>query len=398
MERVVVIGAGLSGATIARLFAESGMDVIVYDRRNTIGGNTFDYVDENGIRIQAFGPHVFHTNDKLVFDFLSLFTDWTKYEHKVMAHLRKDKQVPVPFNLNSLFSTFPKEKAERIKNALIEEYGYGAKVSILALKQNQRKEIRELYDYVYKNIFYIYTLKQWRMKPEHLGKDVIERVPVLISEDDRYFDDEYQYMPADGFTNMVTNMLRHPKIKLKLGTDARNEISISDGNIYFANKPFDGLMFYTGSIDELFDYKYKVLPYRSLKFKFKLEPTASFQDTAVVNYTTSDSFTRITEFKKFTGGTNDDVTVIMKEYGKPYKKGKNFPYFPILTKKTRAHYQKYLDEAKAYKNLYLLGRLGTYKYINMDQAVRNAIDLYQEITGEQFDLSQINVQALDKSL
>lgn len=389
MERVVVVGAGLSGATIARLFAESGMEVIVYDKRETIGGNAYDYLDGNDIRIQPYGPHIFHTNDKQVFDFLSLFTEWREYEHKVTAHIRKDKLVPVPFNLNSLFALYPDKRANALKELLINEFGENAKVPILTLKRHKNKEIKELGEYVYKNIFYIYTLKQWHMKPEHLGKEIIERVPVYLSNDDRYFTDKYQYMPTNGFTKMISNLLAHPKIKLKLKTQASSEISISDGKIYLANQPFEGLLIYTGCVDELFNYKYKPLAYRSLKLKIKTLPINSYQQTAVVNYTTSAKFTRITEFTKYTCDEKE-YTVIMEEYSKPYKKGKNIPYFPIPTEKTKAHYQKYVEEAKAYKNLYLLGRLGGYKYINMDQAVRNAIDLYEKITGEEFDLSLIN--------
>ncbi len=378
MEKIIVVGAGLSGATIARLFAESGKDVIVMDKRDTIGGNAYDFVDRNGITVQPYGPHIFHTNEKKVFDFLSQFTEWNKYEHRVLAKVRKDKLVPVPFNLTSLFDLYSKEKAERIKQTLIDEIGIDQKVPILQLKNHKSWEIRRFADFVYKNIFYIYTMKQWGFKPEHLGEEVMNRVPVYLSYEDRYFTDEYQYMPKDGFTAMISNILRHPKIQLKLGTDAHRELILSGGQIYFGGQPLDGTLIYTGCVDELFDYKFGVLPYRSLKFKFETVKTPSYQPSAVVNYTTSNKFTRITEFTKFTCEPKD-TTVIVKEYAKSFKPGKNIPYYPIPIEKNYKHYAKYQEEAKKYKNLYLLGRLANYKYINMDIAVKNAMDLFDKM-------------------
>lgn len=385
MEKVIIVGAGLSGATAARLFAEGGYDVIVMDKRPYIGGNAYDTIDKNGILIQPYGPHIFHTDIKEVFDFLSRFTEWNKYEHKVLARVRKDKLVPVPFNLTGLRSIFPSDKAERIEKVLVEEIGIDNKVPILKLKQHKNAEIREFADYVYKHIFYIYTLKQWGFKPEQLGEAVMNRVPVYVSHEDRYFTDTYQYMPKQGFTEMISNILRHPHIKLKLGMDAKQEIALKDGTVYFGGKKFDGTLIYTGCVDELFDYKYGVLPYRSLKFKFETKKESSYQPSAVVNYTTSHSFTRISEFTKFTCEPMDN-TVIVKEYPKKFKKGKNSPYYPIPIEKNYEHYAKYEEEAKQYKELYLLGRLATYKYINMDVAVKKAMELYEEITGDTVEL------------
>ena len=183
---------------------------------------------------------------------------------------------------------------------------------------------------------------------------------------------------------MIANVLRHPRIKLKLKTDASKEIRLSDGQIYFGGKPFDGLLIYTGCVDELFDYKYGVLPYRSLKFKFKTKKCASYQPSAVVNYTTSHKFTRISEFSKFTCEPKEN-TVIVKEFSVPFKKGKNIPYYPIPIAKNHEHYKKYFEEASGYKNLYLLGRLANYKYINMDVAVKNAMNLFNEINDIDFE-------------
>lgn len=381
MEKIIVVGAGLSGSTIARLFAENGKKVTVFDKRPTIGGNAYDYVDKNGIRVQPYGPHIFHTNEKAVFEFLSKYTEWEKYEHRVKANIF-GKCVPVPFNLTSLFELYRKEKAEVIKQILIDEIGLDKKVPILTLKKHENPEIRKFAEFVYKNIFYIYTLKQWGFKPEQLGEEVMNRVPVYLSYEDRYFTDEYQFMPKDGFTEMVANILRHPNITVKLGTDMKKDITLADGEIYLYGKPFDGTLIYTGCVDELFDYKFGVLPYRSLKFKIKTKNTPSYQDSAVVNYTTSHRYTRISEFSKFTCAPAKK-TVIMKEYSKDFRPKKDIPYYPIPIAKNHAHYEKYREEAKGYKSLYLLGRLANYKYINMDVAVKNAIELFNQITEEE---------------
>lgn len=381
MEKVIVVGAGISGATIARLFAETGKQVTIIDKRENIGGNTFDQVNRNGILVQPYGPHIFHTNFKEVFEFLSRFTEWREYEHKVLARVRKDKLVPVPFNLTSLYELFPKEKADSIKEILISEIGENQKVPIMQLKKHENPEIRKFAEYVYKNIFYIYTLKQWGFKPEHLGEEVMNRVPVYLSNDDRYFTDTYQCMPKDGFTSMIKNILRHPNIKIKLSTDAKKVIQLHENKVYYRGKEFDGILIYTGCADELFDYKFGMLPYRSLKFKFKTLKKSSFQPSAVVNYTTSKKYTRITEFTKFTCSPKFDATVIVKEYSEPYKKDKNIPYYPIPKRKNKELFEKYNELAKSYPNLYLLGRLANYKYINMDVAVKNAFALFDEINN-----------------
>lgn len=379
MEKIIIVGAGLSGATMARLFADSGDDVTVIDKRMTLGGNAYDYRDKNGILVQLYGPHIFHTNDKTVFDFLSKYTEWTKYEHKVVAKIKK-KYVPVPFNMTSLFSLYPQEKADRIYKVLISEIGMNKKVPILTLKKHSNPEVREFANFVYKNIFYTYTKKQWGFAPEELGESVMNRVPVYISEEDRYFTDKYQYMPKEGFTYMVENMLRHPRIKLKLGKDALKSLRLREGRIFLNGKVFNGTLIYTGCVDELFEYKFGVLPYRSLKFKFKTFKCSSFQPAAVVNYTTSKKYTRISEFTKF-ACAKTDKTVIVKEYPKEYNNAKksDVPYYPIPLARNEGHYNEYFKESKKYKNLYLLGRLANYKYVNMDVAVKNAIELFEKI-------------------
>ena len=377
MEKIIVVGAGLSGATVARLLAENGRDVTVFDKRATLGGNAYDYVDKNGITVQPYGPHIFHTNDKEVFEFLSRFTEWRKYEHKVLANV-KGRLVPVPFNLRSLELCYPKEKAERIKKVLIEEIGEGNRASILELKEHKNPEIRAFAENVYKNIYYKYTKKQWGLRPEEMGGTVMNRVPVVVSDKCGYFTDEYQFMPKDGFSAMVNNILRHPRIKLKLKTDAKKLITLNNGTVYYNGKEFDGTVIFTGRVEELFDYKYGALPYRTLKFKLKTYNKSSYQRAAVVNFTASRRYTRVSEFTKFTC-EKQDKTVVMREYPKKCTKNIGRPYYPVPTAENFERYQKYAEEAKGYKNFILLGRLAKYEYINMDVAVKKAIELFESI-------------------
>ena len=379
MKKAIIIGAGLSGATMARLLAENGINVTVIDKRATFGGNVYDYTDKNGIIVQSYGPHVFHTDDKKVFDFLSRFTDWDKYSHKVLAKI-KGKLVPVPFNLSGLSVVFPKEKADRINDILVREFGNDKRVPIFVLLTHKNDEIREFAKYVYKNVFLKYTQKQWGMRPEEIGESVINRVPVSISKDDKYFTDKYQYMPKKGFTEMIANMLCHPKIKIKLRTDAKRYLALYNGKIYWQGKEFTGDVIYTGRVDELFFNKFGPLEYRSLNFKFKTLNTASYQEKAVINYTTSRRFTRITEFSKFTCFPREK-TVICKEFSKKCKK-KDIPYYPITTSANMEIYEKYKKESQNYKKLFLLGRLADYKYINMDEAVANAFSLFEKIKDD----------------
>ncbi len=377
MEKIFVVGAGFSGATIARLFAEIGYDVTVIDRRTTIGGNAYDCLDKNGIMIQPYGPHIFHTEEKRVFEFLSRFTEWYEYKHSVLASV-KGKTVSLPISLSSLYTLFPKTKAQRIENALKNAFGEGATVPILELKNQSDPVLKDFAEFVYKNFYYTYTRKQWGLKPEELSDEVMTRVPVCVSDKAGYFNDEYQFMPKNGFTETVTNILKHPNIKLKLKTDAEKHLYFEDGKIYFDGKELEGKVIYTGRVEEIFGYKFGALPYRTLKFKFKTYNRPSYQNAAVVNYTANKKFTRVTEFTKFTC-EKQAKTVIVREYAKKCKKA-DVPYYPIPTEKNKELYVKYFDEAKKYKDLYLLGRLAEYKHIDMDEAVLCAMQLFDKLS------------------
>lgn len=362
----IVVGAGLSGAVIANKMAtELGEEVLVIDKKDHIAGNCYDYYDKNGICIQKYGSHIFHTNNKKVWNYLSDFCDWHVYMHKVVGVI-DGIETPIPFNLNSLYDVFPQSLAERLEKKLLEKFEYNKKVPILEFKKQDDKDLQFLADFVYEKIFLNYTIKQWGVKPEDVDGSVTARVPVFVSKDDRYFQDEYQGIPFGGYTSMIEKMLKHPNIKLQLNADfAKIKQTVKYERL-----------FYTGSIDEYFDYKYGVLPYRSVYFKLKELNQEFYQSNAVVNYPNDYDFTRISEYKYYLDDKSDK-TVIAKEYSEAFELGKNERYYPIPKDENMDLYNKYLNDAQNTDNVYFLGRLGDYKYYNMDQVVQRALDVFE---------------------
>ena len=373
MKEILIAGAGFSGSVAARVLAEKGYKVTVHEQRSTIGGNAFDE-NINGIISQKYGPHIFHTSNKDVVDFLSKYTEWFDYKHSVKGMI-DGKLVPIPFNLTSLETLFDTNSANHIKEVLFKEIGLGQKVPVMQLKKHKDKEIQKLGDYVFNKVFYNYTLKQWEMEPTKLNPTIMERVPVNVSYQDMYFpNDLYQIMPKYGFTHIFENMLNHHNIKVKLNSNILDSLTFENDGIYYEGKVFEGEVIFTGCIDELFNYKYGKLPYRTLDFEFETHNITSYQEASVVNYPNEEAYTRISEFSKFTCKPVENYTIIVKEYPRSHKLG-DIPYYPIEIKENISLYQKYLDLSKKYPNLHLLGRLANYKYINMDLAVQNALDL-----------------------
>lgn len=380
MYDCIIVGAGIAGATVARKLAEeSNKKVLVLERRNHIGGNCYDKPDDHGILIHEYGPHIFHTGDEGVRDFLSRFTKWYDFGHEVVAKVG-DQLIPVPFNLNTLHMVYDKEKAERLEKKLIKEYGLDSRVPIMKLRESTDADVREITDYVYKNVFLYYTMKQWGQTPEEISPEVTGRVPVVISYDNRYFKDKYQSVPVDGFTPMFAAMLDHPNIEVRTGVDCSDVLDFEDGKIYFEKAEFTGDLVYTGALDELFDCKFGRLPYRSLNFQFEHLDQDSFQDHSVVNYTVSEDFTRITEFKFLTGQKDTDGTTIVREYPFAYTGAEGeIPYYAILNAENEALYEKYRLLTEDFDKFHLLGRLAEYKYYNIDAMCRKAMELAEEI-------------------
>ncbi len=368
----LIVGAGYTGAVVAeRLASLCDKRVLVIDRREHIAGNAFDARNDDGILFHQYGPHIFHTNSDEIAGYLSRFTEWKPYEHRVLGVV-DGRLIPIPFNLTSLEILFPAPEAARLGRLLVDAYGMDRKVPILKMRESAHAGVRDLADFIYRNVFEGYTTKQWALRPEELSPSVTARVPVHVSYDDRYFQDSFQKMPREGYTKMFERMLDHPNITVALGTDyetAKDEVL------------FDRML-YTGAIDEFFGYEFGPLPYRSLSFDFRTYRQRRHQSVGQVNYPVSHDYTRITEMGHLTGEWNGSTTVAI-EYPIAHRPGETVPYYPIPRDENAAHHDRYVAFArKEAPDVLFAGRLGDYKYYNMDQAVGRALALFRkEILG-----------------
>ena len=365
---VVVVGAGFAGSVVAeRLATQLGKRVLVLDRRDHVGGNAYDELDDAGVRIHRYGPHIFHTNSRDIFDYLSGFTSWRPYEHRVLAQVR-DQLVPVPINrttINRLYGLDLRDEAD------VEEF-YERRAETRAVARTSEDVVvqrvgRELYELFFRG----YTRKQWGLDPSHLDASVTARVPARTDDDDRYFTDRYQAMPAEGYTRLFERLLADQRIDVRTGVDF-HEVR--------AQLDFDELV-YTGPIDAYFDYRFGRLPYRSLRFEFETHPVERFQPTGTVNYPDETvPFTRISEFKHLTGQQHQATTIVRE-----FPTGEGDPYYPIPRPANRALYERYLALAASTPGVAFVGRLGTYKYYNMDQVVGQALATYRRLADRMQD-------------
>ena len=335
MCKYIIVGAGLAGCVLAERIANVlDKKVLVIEKRDHIGGNCYDYYDEAGLLVHKYGPHIFHTQLKEVWEYLSQFTEWHPYQHRVLGNI-DGKKIPIPFNLTSLKASFPLDVTRRLENKLVENYGRGVQVPILELKQSDDEDMQLLADYVYQKVFLNYTKKQWGMKPEELDPSVTARVPVHVSYDDRYFLDPYQGIPREGYTPIFQKMLTSPHIEVMMNTNYKKVLEFNEGVIQYMGEEFNGKLIYTGEIDYFFDYQYGRLPYRSLRFEMETLKQEFYQEVATINYPNDHQYTRITEFKHLTGQKHQKTT-ITREYPQSYQSNRgDVPYYPYPWASTR---------------------------------------------------------------
>jgi UDP-galactopyranose mutase len=357
----LVVGAGFSGSVIAeRLASQSDKKVLVVDKRNHIGGNAYDHYDEHGVLVHKYGPHIFHTNCREVFDYLSRFTQWRSYEHRVLASV-DGQLVPIPINLDTINKLY----GMNLNSFEVEEFFKSVAEPRDVIRTSEDVVISKVGQQLYEKFFRNYTRKQWGLDPSELDKSVIARIPTRTNRDNRYFTDSYQAMPLHGFTRMFEKILNHPNIKVMLNTDYREiEKGIPCRE-----------MVYTGPVDEYFDYRFGQLPYRSLEFKHETHNTPVFQSAPVVNYPNDHLYTRITEFKYLTGQEHAKTSIV---YEFPQAQGD--PYYPIPRPENQEVYKKYRELAQATPGIHFVGRLATYKYLNMDQCIAQALAIYKQMT------------------
>jgi len=377
----IVVGAGYAGAVCARSLAEScGMKVAVLERRDHIGGNAYDYIDDAGVLIHKYGPHIYHTFNDRVDQYLSRFTDWTNYQHKVLANVH-GTLMPVPFNHTSLKLAFGEEKGERLYQKLVATFGENKKVPIMELREKNDLELSEVADYVYENVFLHYTMKQWGKTPDDIDPAVMGRVPVFVGDDDRYFPQApHQGMPKISFTDLFEHMLNHDLVSVFLGVDARDILSVGDSAVTVCGRPYGGEVIYTGALDELFGFDLGALPYRTVDMVFETLDKDQFQPVGTVNYTVSENFTRITEFKNMTGQVVAGKTTILREYSRTYIPGVGeTPYYVINEPENVELYKLYRKRVEGILSFHCVGRLAEYRYYDMDGVVASALDLSDEI-------------------
>jgi UDP-galactopyranose mutase len=358
----LIVGAGFAGSVLAeRLAAGSNKKVLLCDKRPHIGGNAYDHYNDAGILVHKYGPHIFHTNSREVFEYLSRFTEWRPYQHRVRASV--DGQiVPIPINLDTINSLY----GLSLTSFEVEEFFKKVAEPVDHIRTSEDVVVSKVGRELYEKFFRNYTVKQWGLDPSELDASVTSRVPTRTNRDDRYFTDTYQAMPLNGYTRMFENMLDHPNIKIMLNCDYR-EI---EKDIPFRE------MIYTGPVDSYFDYCYGKLPYRSLEFKHETHDTPVFQSAPVVNYPNEQLYTRVTEFKYLTGQEHAKTSIVYE-----FPKAQGDAYYPVPRKENADLYGRYKTLADKTPDVHFVGRLATYKYYNMDQIVAQALTTYGKIAG-----------------
>jgi UDP-galactopyranose mutase len=371
----LIVGCGLTGSVIAHELAKNGLRVTIWERRNHIGGNMFDYLDEHGILVHKYGPHTFHTFDKRLYDYICRFGDWKSYKLRCGAVI-DGQETPTPFNYRTIDQFFSSKKATELKTRLVATYGQRTSITVLEALNNEDGCIREYAQWLFNKDYSPYTAKQWGVDPHEIDPSVLNRVPLRLSYDEGYFDDRYQVMPKKSYRDFFEALLDHPLINIVLRIEALEHLRIGTKNtLLLDNKITPIPIVYTGALDELFACREGRLPYRSLKFEWRFEKTESYQEHPVVAYPAADLYTRITEYRKLPKQKTSGTTLAV-EYPCAYRKNTDTePYYPVLTQESQRQAQSYRTLAAEIDKLYPCGRLADFKYYNMDQALARALDV-----------------------
>ena len=382
MSKIIVVGAGFSGSIIARKIAEElDIKVTVIERRKHIGGNAYDEYDENGILIQKYGPHFLNTNKYFIIKFLMKYSELFQHNTKLLSFL-DGQYIRLPFNFQSVQELLGAEKAETVINKLRKNFPGRDRVPILEMVDCSDTDVSDFGTLLFEKAFKTYTSKMWGTDVNKIDKYVLERVPFAMNYDERYLNKDFQYLPKNGFTKLFENMLDHSNITVHLDTDALKHIEFKDNNVLYDSEKVDLLVF-TGPIDELFNYKYGSLPYRSLDIRYEYSEADSVLPAEIISFPQAEGKTRSTEYRKIMfDDSNCKGSVVATEYPLWYDKNAeigNIPYYPVVTEESGKMYEKYLDEAKKYGNIFLCGRLAEFKYYNMDICIEHALEKFEEI-------------------
>lgn len=379
-KNYLIIGAGISGISLARMLVDAGANKVkIVEQKSHIGGNCFDYKDKHGFYIHKYGPHIFHTSNQRIIEFITRFSKFNCFTHKVLVDY-KGELIPFPINLTAIYKIIGNQN---IKNELIDEFKAQKTVSIKQLLNSTNKDINKLGELIYKNIYENYTMKMWDIPADKIDLNVLNRVKINLTEEWNYFpDDNFVGEPTKGWTSMFQKMLEHKNIALYLNTNYKDVYNVQIFKQLLENKVYDAI-FFCGMIDELFDFKYGELPYRSINFKFEYLPEINnYQPVSVVNYPADKHLTRITEYKKLTLQEDLSGTVIGKEYPGAYDKNSALfynPCYPIKNLDTLQVYKQYHDELNKIPNLYAIGRLGQYQYFDTDDAINNVMQIFDTL-------------------
>lgn len=374
----LVVGSGLTGSVIARELAEKGFHVEMWERRDHIGGNMYDYKDKYGILVQKYGPHIFHTKEESLFLYMSRFEEWNSYKLCCGAVWDK-KYTPTPFNFSTIDTFYSGEAAEKLKNKLKTAFAGRETATVVEVLNHPDKDIQDYARFLFDNDYAPYTAKQWGVSAKEIDPSVLERVPLRFSYNEGYFDDPYEVMPKHSYSHFFEKILSHPNIHVLLEVEALNHLSLKDRDVYLDGQKMAATLVYTGALDELFEFRFGRLPYRSLRFEWKHEDTESIQKAPVVAYPQEKGYTRITEYKKLPVQDCNGTSYAI-EYPIPYEEGKTMePYYPVPTEKSQKQYEQYRKLAEQFPNLICCGRLADFKYYNMDQALKRALTVSAQL-------------------